>query len=90
MFITLTDHCKEQAFNRFRFGEDTLLKMAQKAVMNGFSINDAPNDKIKRYLKRKAKNGAKVWCYGSYIFIFKGEFVLVTCFPIPSYYLLSL
>lgn len=90
MFVTLTNHCKEQAFKRFRFGEETLLKMAEKAVMYGFGINDAPNEKIKRYMKRRSKRGATPYCHGSYVFIFKGKFILITCFPIPKYYLLTL
>ena len=85
-FVKLTNHCIEQAHKRYRFDEDTLLKMAEKAVMEGYSVNDAPSQQIKKYLLQKQKQGQKAYGYSSYVFIFSDDFVLITTFRLPYKY----
>lgn len=86
-FVILTNHSKEQAIKRFCLPENKLKEMAQRAITEGFSINDAPSPKLKGYLKRKARTGSKVYGYSGYLFVFSEDLVLITTFRIPKYYL---
>lgn len=91
-FIRLTDHAKERALQRYWIAPQRLTEMAEKAVTLGYSIADAPNDKIKRYLKRKAR-GKNIYVSGGYVFILKpqGEhLLLITTYRLPERLLRSL
>lgn len=88
-FIKLTTHAKDQALLRFAIGSDRLLELAEKAVTDGYSIKDAPSEKVARFLRRKAK-GKKIYVYDGYIFIMDDEMVLVTTYRMPKWLLLTL
>lgn len=89
-FIHLSNHAKEQAWKRYRLNEDNLLELAHKAVMYGYSINDAPNKQIKKYLLLKQKQGTIVYVYSGYLFIFSKGFLLITTWRMPHGHLVSL
>lgn len=88
-FITLTDHAQTRALTRYWISKQRLLELAEKAVTAGYSIEDAPNPKIKRYLTRKARD-KKIYVHGGYVFIFNNEFVLITTYRLPDHLLRSL
>jgi len=85
-FIRLTDHAKQRALERYLFRPKQLRRMAEKAIMEGFSYNDAPTKKIARYLRKKAGEN-KAYAYGGYVFILSPSLVLITTFRIPHNYL---
>lgn len=86
-FITLTNHSRQQAISRYCLREKDLLRLAELSVTQGYSINDAPRPKIRRFLKRKARNGSKVYVWTGYVFVFTPDFLLITTFRIPKYFL---
>lgn len=88
-FVRLTDHAKQRALQRFWINAERLREMAERAVTGGYSIADAPNAKIRRYLRRKAQ-GSKIYVWGGYIFIFNEQMVLITTYRMPGHLLRSL
>ena len=85
-FIKLTNHAKRKSLQRFAIPEEKLLELAEKSVMYGYSINDAPSDKVRQYLMKKARQGRKVYAYYGYVFIFDLDFALITTYPMPQHY----
>lgn len=86
-FIHLTHHSKEQAIRRYALDSENLKRIAQLSVTDGYSINDAPNKKVKQYLKRKQKGSTRLYVYEGYVFVFSCELVLITTFRLPKRYL---
>lgn len=86
-FVRLTNHAKRKSLQRFALPEGKLLELAEKSVMYGYSINDAPNIKVKKYLQKKASKGKLVYAYYGYLFIFDKEFALITTYSMPKHYL---
>jgi len=89
-FISITTHAKEKSLRRFGFNSDKLHEFAQKSVTEGYSINDAPSNQIRKYLKGKKRKGQVIYCYNSYVFVFSDAFVLITAYPMPLHHLLSI
>lgn len=88
-FIRLTRHAKERSLIRFGIKESTLVELAEKSVLEGYSTGDAPSKKIRRWLQRKAKD-KKIYVYSGYVFIFTSSFKLITTYRLPDYLLRSL
>jgi len=86
-FIHLTTHSKEQAIRRYALDSENLKRLAQLSVTQGYSINDAPCDEVKKYLKQKQKPNSRVYVYGGYMFVFSLDMVLITTFRLPKKYL---
>lgn len=85
--IKLTDHAIDRSWQRYRIGDKKLVELCEKAMMNGFSINDAPHRKLKKYLKRSIKGDAIPYCYSGYVFVMKvftDEALLITTFRLPK------
>ena len=83
IFVTISIHAKERSLDRYGFNENTLLLLAQKAVMNGFSWKDAPCRWVSEYIKSKCEDGKSVYYHNGRIFIFNEHFKLITTYLVP-------
>ena len=81
-FITVSDHAKERGIQRFWLNSQQLRDMAEQAVTEGYSINDAPTKEISQYLQQKAGDN-NAYGYAGYIFILSEHMVLITTFRMP-------
>lgn len=86
-FIHLSTHSKEQAIRRYALDSENLKRLAQLSILEGYSVNDAPNRRVMKYLKRKQKGHTRLYVYSGYIFVFSLDHVLITTFNLPRRYL---
>lgn len=87
-FIRLTTHAKERALERYAINPDTLLELAEKAVMFGIGYNDCENKRAKEWIKKHIRrDNNTVYVKGSYLFVFDCQdeyMVLITCLHVPN------
>lgn len=90
--IALTRHAKEKALRLYAMTPDILEEMAGKAILEGYSFNDAPSKKLARWLRGKART-CNAYVYSGYAFIMqlRGEcLIVITTYRVPHHLLMSL
>jgi hypothetical protein len=86
MFVT--NHAKKRMAERLGFNKRSCDRIAARAMDLGYSIHDVSNDArrwmLSHWYQTTDSDGTHMRMYGSGLYMFNDEYVLLTVLPVPS------